>query len=114
MKICEFFKQQFDNAKANAKWFAEDSKYIVDEMGFEYGSFEWLNAMAKKYFGGSYYYNYVNAGITLEQLKEAKAVGYMKHVYSQCWEARQLNQQDWWGLTKKGLKAFYEAYKGKF
>ena len=38
MKLCEFFKKQFDNAKETAKHFEADSKYLVEVSGYEKGS----------------------------------------------------------------------------
>lgn len=114
MKLCEFYKKQYDNAKANAKWFAEDSKYLVEVLGYEYGSYEWFKEMAKRYFGGGYGYEYQSAGITLCQLKAAKEAGFLKYKYSQDWMSRQLHQQEWVGLTVKGLKALHKAYEGQW
>jgi len=112
--ICEFYKNQFDEAKATSKHFAEDSRYLVEDLGYEYGSFKWLKAMAEKYFGGGYEFQYKEAGITLDQLKAAREAGYVKYIYSQDWVSRQLHQQDWWGLTIKGLRALHKAYKGQW
>ena len=114
MKICEFFRNQFNEAKCNAKWFDEDSQYIVKDLGYEYGSFKWFKELSKRYFGGGFQYEYKAAGITTEQLNDAKQSGYMKHSYSQSYEALKLNQTDWYGLTEKGLKALYKAYEGQW
>ena len=43
MKLCEFFKKQFDNAKETAKHFETDSKYLVEVSGYQgIGSDCWL------------------------------------------------------------------------
>ena len=45
MKLCEFFKKQFDNAKETAKHFEADSKYLVDIYGYEKGSLGWYEVI---------------------------------------------------------------------
>lgn len=72
MKLCEFFKKQFDNAKETAKHFEADSKYLVEVSGYEKGSFEGFKELSKRYFGGGYFYHYEADGITSQQLKKRK------------------------------------------
>lgn len=107
MTICEFYRNQFESAKEN-KWFNADSQFYSDKYGK--GTYKWFKGMSQRYFGGGFSYKYKAAGITYQQLKEAKENGYIKYRYDQSWEARQLGQQDWYGLTEKGLKALYNAY----
>lgn len=114
MKLCEFFKKQFDNAKEMAKHFEADSKYLVDIYGYEKGSFEWFKELSKHYFGGGYFYHYEADGITRQQLKEAQEQGFIKYSYYSNWQARQLNQTEYWCLINKGLKALYKAYQGQW
>ena len=114
MKLCEFFKKQFDNAKETAKHFEADSKYLVDIYGYEKGSFEWFKELSKRYFGGGYFYHFEADGITRQQLKEAQEQGFIKYSYYSNWQARQLNQTEYWCLTNKGLKALYKVYQGQW
>ena len=88
MKLCEFFKKQFDNAKETAKHFEDDSKYLVEVSGYEKGSFEWFKELSKRYFGGGYFYHYEADGITRQQLKEAQEQGFIKYSYYSNWQAR--------------------------
>lgn len=111
MTLCEFYKNQYEQAKGS-RWFDEDSKYI--EKKYSRGSFEWFKAMSKRYFGGGFLHRYTDAGITARQLREAKENGYIKYVYDSSWKARQLKQQDWYGLTIKGLRTLYKAYEGQW
>lgn len=114
MKICEFYKNQYDKAKATQKYFEEDSRHLVEDLGYEYGSFKWLKAMSKRYFGGGFEYRYKEAGITLKQLEDAKKAGYVTYLHDSSWLAHQLHQEDWWGITVKGLRALHKAYEGQW
>lgn len=113
MTLCEFYRKQFETAKDTQKNFEADSKYL-EEKGYTPGSFKWFKAMSKRYFGGGFSYRYLNDGVTYPQLKMARDNGFIKYVYDSSWQARQLNQQEWYGLTEKGLKALYKAYEGKW
>lgn len=108
MTICEFYREQFEAAKATARWFEKDSEFYAEKYGK--GSYKWFEGMSERYFGGGFSYSYKKAGITAEQLREAREQGYIKYVYDSSWEARQLNRQEWYGLTKKGLKALYKSF----
>ena len=107
MKLCEFYRNQFEEAKSR-KYFNADNDYLANMFG--QGSYKWFKGMAANYFGGGYLKSYTAAGITTQQLREAKEQGFIKHHYYSNWQARQLNQTDWYGLTEKGLKALYKAY----
>ena len=86
----------------------------VDIYDYEKGSFEWFKELSKRYFGGGYFYHYEADGITRQQLKEAQEQGFIKYSYYSNWQARQLNQTEYWCLTNKGLKALYKAYQGQW
>jgi hypothetical protein len=107
MTLWEFYRNQFEEAKSN-KWFNEDGNYLAEIYGA--GTFKRFKAMSKRYFGGGFAYRYKKAGITAEQLRQAREQGFIKYIYDTSWQARQLNQQEWYGLTVKGLKALYKAY----
>lgn len=107
MKLCEFYKNQFEEARSH-KHFNADSECLAKLFGK--GTYKWFKGMAKNYFGGGYVQSYTAAGITREQLREAKEQGFIKYHYTSNWQARQLNQTEWYGLTEKGLKALYKAY----
>lgn len=107
MTICEFYRNQFEEAK-NHRHFNVDSEYLSEMYGR--GSYKWFKGLSKKYFGGAFSYRYKKAGITVTQLNEAREKGFIKYVYDSSWQARQLGQQEWYGLTEKGLKALYKAF----
>ena len=111
MKLCEFYKNQFEYAKSD-KWFHKDSNILSGMHGV--GTCEWVKGMSKWCFGGAYDYQYIRAGITHQQLYEAKENGFIKLFHDSSWEARQLNQSYRYVLTEKGLKALYKAYEGKW
>lgn len=112
MKLCEFYRNQFETAKSSAKWFDEDSK-ILSEM-YGKGTYKWFKEMANKYFGGAYDYQYTNSGITQPQLHEAKENGFVKLIHDSSWQARQLHQTYRYVLTEKGLKALFKAYENQW
>jgi hypothetical protein len=114
MTLCEFYKQQFDKAKATQKHFEADSKYCSDVLGFDEGSFGWFKCLSERYFGGGYSYEYESVGITRQQLNEAKEKGFVKYSYCSNWQARKLNQTEYWSLTNKGLKALYKAFQSEW
>lgn len=107
MTLCEFYRNQFEQAK-NSKWFNADSEFYAEKFGK--GSYKWFKEMAKTYFGGGFAYKYEAVGITFNQLHDAREKGYIKYVYDSSWLARQLHHDDWYGLTEKGLKTLYGAY----
>lgn len=110
MTLCEFYRNQFENAKKTARHFADDCKHLEQECGLEQGSFEWFKALSEVYFGGAYLQRYLQSGITREQLNDAKERGMVKHKEYTNWEARQLGKTDYYALTAKGLKTLYRAY----
>lgn len=112
MTICEFFKNQYDEKIAKGC----GVKYVccIDQEKKPKGSWEWVKTAADYFFGGAYQPQLIKAGITVEQLKQAKENGFLKYRYYSNWQARQLGQTDVWQLTNKGLKALYKAYEGQW
>ena len=112
MTICEFFKNQYDEAIAKGA----GTKYVccINQETAPKGSWEWVKISADYFFGGAYQPQFEKVGITAEQLNEAKEKGFLKYKYYSNWQARQLGQQDVWQLTNKGLKALYKAYQGQW
>lgn len=112
MTICEFFKNQYD--EAIAKGAGTTQVCYIDQGKYPKGSWGWVNAAARYFFGGAYQPQLLKAGITIEQLRKAKEDGFLKYRYYSNWTARQLGHTDAWQLTNKGLKALYEAYEGQW
>ena len=108
MTLFELYLSDFEEAKKD-RYFAENDRRLSERYG--HGSFEWFKAMAGQYFGGGYLYHYKNAGITIQQLREAKESGLIKYQYYSNWTARHTNWTEWYGLTVKGLKELYKEYK---
>lgn len=109
MTLFEFYLKQFEeNTKADRRY--EENVSRINEL---YGkdTYKWFKAMSKNYFGGGYLWRYTKAGITIQQLREAKKNGLVKYYYYSNWLARQLGNTDWYGLTEKGLKVLYKMYK---
>lgn len=107
MTICKFYRNQFESAKSS-KWFNSDSEFYSEKFGK--GTYKWFKGMSQRYFGGGFRHQYEKDGISYQQLLKARDDGYIKYVYDSSWEARQLGQQEWFGLTEKGLKALYKAF----
>lgn len=107
MTICEFYREQFEKAKEQ-RHFNADSEWLAEKFGK--GSYKWFKGMSRYYFGGGFLRRYTSAGITTHQLREAREKGFIKYVYDSSWQARQLGNQEWYGLTEKGLKALYNAF----
>jgi hypothetical protein len=108
MTICEFFKNKFDGHINNPNPVIR----ISDEV--EKGSYEWVKCWADYVCGGAFEGEYLNSGITKEQLKEAVSNKFLKHIEHKNWEAKQRGKTDAYELTAKGLKAFHKYYQGKF
>lgn len=112
MTICEFFKNQYDEAIASGCGTTRCCQ--IDQELNPKGSWQWVKAAADYFFGGAYQPQLEKAGITIEQLRQAEEKGFLKHHYYSNWKARQLGQTDVWRLTNKGLKALYKSYEGEW
>ena len=112
MTICEYFKNQYDNAVATGA--GTTRVCYIDQEKYPRGSWDWVNAAAHNFFGGAYQPRLEKAGITIEQLRKAKEDGFLKYRYYSSWMARQRGETDLWQLTNKGLKALYKAYEGQW
>lgn len=112
MTICEYFKKQYD--EAIEKGAGTTKCCCINQKTAPKGSWEWVKIAADYFFGGAYQQQFEKAGITREQLNEAKEKGYMKYKYYSNWQARQLGQTDVWQLTNKGLKILYKSYEGQW
>ncbi len=109
MTLFEFFTSQLEKAKAD-KHFDECNKFYSDKYGAD--SFEWFKGMSKHYFGGGYLWRYKQAGVSMDEIREAHENKILKYDYDTSWMAHQLHQEDWYGLTaQKGLRAFYKYWK---
>lgn len=114
MTICEYFFNQYINLHTEEQKGAK--KYYLQKIGEKYdkGSYEYVERIFTYCLGGAWDYNFKNAGITYEQYKKANENKFLGHKYFSNWEAQKLHQTDSYWLTKKGIKAMYKAFKGKW
>ena len=79
MTICEFFKNQYDEAIEKGA----GTKYVccINQETAPKGSWEWVKISADYFFGGAYQPQFEKVGITVEQLNEAKEKGFLKYKY---------------------------------
>lgn len=108
MELFEFYKNQFEKAKSD-RYYEEIDNRLSELHGK--GTYKWFKGLSREYFGGGYLWAYKKAGVTIQQLREAKENGLVKYYYYSNWIARQLGNTDWYGLTVKGIKEFYKYCK---
>ena len=107
-KIFTYLKKTLDESIAEG--YGTTKAFIISDKTPR-GSFDWLKIAWEYWWGGSYQPHFVENGITVDELYQAKAQGLLKYRYSSSWTALRLRQTDYWCLTIKGLKEFYKTYK---
>lgn len=105
MTICEYIKDKYDEFQNTPN----NKKSVI--ISYDVGTWEYFKAFCEYVCCGGWDYQFLNAGVTKEQLEKAVNDGYMKkNIYSN-WANRQRGQTLAYTLTVKGMRAMYRAYK---
>lgn len=113
MTICEYFFNQYQKTHELTSYWAKETLKDISEK-HQKGSLPYVISVFDNMCGAAYDYQFKNAGITLEQYRGANLEGFLAHREYSNWKARQLGQTQFYWLTKKGIKAMYKAYLGKW
>lgn len=105
MTIFEFFRERYIAATTSTRPVIKISETV------ERGSFRWVSLWFDHACGGAWDYQLKKAGITPEQISEARAAGLLSYKYYCSWMARATGNKNFYWLNRRGLKELYKQYK---
>lgn len=107
MEILEFFKERYIQESTSERPLIKVSDTV------EKGSLRYITIWFDYVCGGTYDYRLKEAGITPEQIKDARDKGFLGYRYYSNWEARMRGNTNYYFITRKGIKELYKQYKGQ-
>lgn len=113
MTICEYFFNQYQETHQLTSYWARETLKDISQR-HEKGSLPYVTAVFDHMCGAAYDYQFQRAGITLEQYRKANQDKFLAHREYTNWQARKLGQTQFYWLTKKGIRALYKAFQGKW